>query len=86
MDADDLASPDLTDCLSQLAEGNLAARDRILELCSARLRLLPPCVAGTTPTMSFKMLRYDSTGLWQKCLSPRRGLSWLWRRRSSIGS
>lgn len=40
MDGDDLTSPALAACLQGLAEGDLAARDRIIELCASRLRTL----------------------------------------------
>lgn len=57
MDAEDLASPDLTDCLSRLAAGDLAARDRIIELCAARLRLLAHRMLRRFPVVR----RWDDT-------------------------
>ena len=49
MDSDDTISPALADCLAQLAAGNLAARDRIIELCSHRLRSLAHRMLGRYP-------------------------------------
>lgn len=55
--------PDLThatavaDCLARLAAGDLAARDRILELCSARLRVLASRMLDRFP----KVRRWDET-------------------------
>jgi RNA polymerase sigma-70 factor (ECF subfamily) len=40
MDSDDTLASDLADCLDRLAAGDAAARDRILELTQARLRVL----------------------------------------------
>jgi RNA polymerase sigma-70 factor (ECF subfamily) len=40
MDTDDTLASDLADCLDRLAAGDAAARDRILELTQARLRVL----------------------------------------------
>ena len=57
MDADDLASPDLAECLARLAEGDLSARDRILELCGARLRLLAHRMLRRFPAVR----RWDDT-------------------------
>ena len=57
MDADDLASPALADCLSRLAEGDLSARGRILELCAERLRLLAHRMLRRFPAVR----RWDDT-------------------------
>jgi RNA polymerase sigma-70 factor (ECF subfamily) len=57
MDADDLTSPALADCLSRLAEGDLSARGRILELCAERLRLLAHRMLRRFPAVR----RWDDT-------------------------
>ncbi|MDA1039074.1 MAG: sigma-70 family RNA polymerase sigma factor [Planctomycetota bacterium] len=57
MDDDDLSSPDLADCLSRLAAGDLTARDGILELCSGRLRVLAHRMLRRFPAVR----RWDDT-------------------------
>lgn len=55
--------PDLTnaaaidDCLARLAAGDLTARDRIIELCAARLRVLASRLLDRFP----KVRRWDDT-------------------------
>jgi RNA polymerase sigma-70 factor (ECF subfamily) len=49
MDADETISPALTAALQQLAQGDLSARDRIIELCSERLRDLAHRMLGRFP-------------------------------------
>ena len=49
MDADETISPALTASLQQLAQGDLSARDRIIELCSGRLRDLAHRMLGRFP-------------------------------------
>jgi hypothetical protein len=55
--------PDLTnaaavdDCLVRLAAGDLTARDRIIELCAARLRVLASRLLDRFP----KVRRWDDT-------------------------
>lgn len=49
MDTDDTISPALNACLEQLARGDLSARDRIIELCSDRLRRLAHRMLGRYP-------------------------------------
>lgn len=48
---------DLEDCLARLAAGDLSARDRILELCAARLRVLASRMLDRFP----KVRRWDDT-------------------------
>lgn len=47
----------LEDCLARLAAGDLSARDRILELCAARLRVLASRMLDRFP----KVRRWDDT-------------------------
>jgi len=54
-DGDD--SPELSVCLERLASGDLAARDRILELCSGRLRALASRMLARFPAVR----RWDDT-------------------------
>jgi RNA polymerase sigma-70 factor (ECF subfamily) len=49
MDTDDTISPALADCLTRLSQGDLAARDRIIEICSHRLRSLAHRMLGRYP-------------------------------------
>jgi RNA polymerase sigma-70 factor (ECF subfamily) len=57
------SEPDLThaatvdDCLARLAAGDLAARERILELCAARLRVLASRMLDRFP----RVRRWDDT-------------------------
>ena len=53
MDTDDA----LDACLARLAAGDVAARDRIIELCGERLRLLAHRMLRRYPTVR----RYDDT-------------------------
>ena len=49
--------PDFGDCLSRLAAGDLSARDRIIELCSDRLRTLAHRMLAKFPNVR----RWDDT-------------------------
>lgn len=49
MNADDTISADLAECLQRLERGELSARDRIIELCSSRLRALAHRMLGRFP-------------------------------------
>jgi len=49
MDASEHESRELSHCLEQLAAGDLKARDRIIELCSDRLRRLAHRMLGRYP-------------------------------------
>jgi len=49
MDSDDNLSPALTTCLQQLADGDLSARDRIIELVADRLHALAHRMLGRYP-------------------------------------
>lgn len=57
MDGEDLTSPTLAACLAELAAGDLSARDRIIELCAERLRLLAHRMLRRFPTVR----RWDDT-------------------------
>ncbi len=57
MDRDDTISPALAECLDRLASGDLAARDRIIELCSGRLRILAQRMLAGFPNVR----RWDDT-------------------------
>ncbi len=50
-------SPELADCLDRLAAGDLAARDRIIELCGHRLRVLARRMLAEFPSVR----RWDDT-------------------------
>jgi RNA polymerase sigma factor (sigma-70 family) len=49
MDTDDTFSAALAECLQRLGRGDLSARDRIIELCSDRLRDLAHRMLGRYP-------------------------------------
>ena len=49
MDIDDTISAPLADCLQRLERGDLSARDRIIEVCSDRLRALAHRMLGRYP-------------------------------------
>ena len=49
MDTDDTISPALAECLTRLSQGDLTARDRIIELCAHRLRSLAHRMLGRFP-------------------------------------
>lgn len=57
MDGFESQSPSLDECLAALAAGDLAARDRILELCAGRLRLLAQRMLRRFPAVR----RWDDT-------------------------
>lgn len=57
MDAEFPESPDVGACLERLAAGDLAARDRIIELCGARLRHLVHRLLARFPNVR----RWDDT-------------------------
>jgi len=57
LDVDDSLDPELTACLDRLAAGDLAARDRILELASGRLRILARRMLARFP----QVRRWDDT-------------------------
>jgi len=49
MDTDDTISAPLAECLQRLGRGDLSARDRIIEICSDRLRGLAHRMLGRYP-------------------------------------
>jgi len=49
MDTDDTISAALAECLQRLEQGDLSARDQILEVCSSRLRALAHRMLGRYP-------------------------------------
>lgn len=49
--SDTACSPDVMACLKRLAAGDLTARDRIIELCSSRLRVLARRVLADFPNV-----------------------------------
>jgi len=49
MDSDDIISPALKTCLQKLADGDLSARDRIIELVADRLHALAHRMLGRFP-------------------------------------
>jgi RNA polymerase sigma-70 factor (ECF subfamily) len=49
MDSDDTISPEFAACLKQLADGDLSARDRIIELVASRLHALAHRMLGRFP-------------------------------------
>ncbi len=49
MDTDDTFSAALAECLQRLERGDLSSRDRIIELCSDRLRDLAHRMLGRYP-------------------------------------
>ena len=49
MDSDDTISPEFATCLKQLADGDLSARDRIIELIADRLHALAHRMLGRFP-------------------------------------
>jgi RNA polymerase sigma-70 factor (ECF subfamily) len=49
MDSDDTISAALAECLQRLKTGDLSARDRIIEVCSDRLRVLAHRMLGRYP-------------------------------------
>jgi RNA polymerase sigma-70 factor (ECF subfamily) len=49
MDSDDILSPALQTCLQKLADGDLSARDRIIELVADRLHALAHRMLGRFP-------------------------------------
>lgn len=51
MDAAEHESPELAACLERLAAGDLSARNRIIELCSERLRRLAHRMLGRYPAV-----------------------------------
>jgi DNA-directed RNA polymerase specialized sigma subunit len=57
MDADSPLPADVADCLARLAAGDLTARDRILELCSDRVRHLAHRMLARFPNVR----RWDDT-------------------------
>jgi len=57
LDSDDSVAPEIAGCLERLAGGDLAARDRIIELSSARLRLLAHRMLARFPAVR----RWDDT-------------------------
>jgi len=57
MDSDDTLAPALTDCLARLAAGDASARDRIIEICSGRLRALAHRMLARFPNVR----RWDDT-------------------------
>jgi RNA polymerase sigma-70 factor (ECF subfamily) len=56
-DPDSTISPALAECLDRLAAGDLSARDRIIELCSGRLRTLASRMLSRFPNVR----RWDDT-------------------------
>jgi len=56
-DSDTAYSPELMVCLERLAAGDLAARDRIIELCGSRLRVLARRMLAEFPNVR----RWDDT-------------------------
>ncbi|MBM4022386.1 MAG: sigma-70 family RNA polymerase sigma factor [Planctomycetes bacterium] len=57
LDSDDSVAPEILSCLERLALGDLAARDRIIELSSRRLRLLAHRMLARFPVVR----RWDDT-------------------------
>ena len=57
LNSDDPADPEIAACLRRLAAGDLVARDRIIEICSERLRLLARRMLARFP----KVRRWDDT-------------------------
>jgi RNA polymerase sigma-70 factor (ECF subfamily) len=55
--SDDTTAPEIAACLERLGAGELAARDRIIEICSGRLRLLARRMLARFPTVR----RWDDT-------------------------
>lgn len=55
--SDDTTAPEIAACLGRLAAGDLAARDRIIEICSGRLRLLARRMLARFPSVR----RWDDT-------------------------
>ena len=49
MDSEDTISAPLAECLQRLEQGDLSARDRIIELCSSRLHALAHRMLGRYP-------------------------------------
>ena len=56
-DSDDTSAPEVAACLEQLAAGDLTALDRIIEICSGRLRLLAHRMLARFPNVR----RWDDT-------------------------
>ncbi len=54
---DTVGAPELANCLDRLAAGDLAARDRIIELCGHRLRVLVQRMLAQFPSVR----RWDDT-------------------------
>lgn len=57
LEPDDTSAPEIAACLQRLAAGDLVARDRIIEICSGRLRLLARRMLARFP----KVRRWDDT-------------------------
>ena len=57
LEPDDTLAPEIAACLDRLAAGDLGARDRIIEICSERLRLLARRMLARFP----KVRRWDDT-------------------------
>ncbi len=57
MFTEDTQPPEFGDCISRLAAGDLSARDRIIELCSDRLRMLAHRMLAKFPSVR----RWDDT-------------------------
>jgi RNA polymerase sigma-70 factor (ECF subfamily) len=57
MDSDSRLPPDVGDCLARLAAGDLSARDRIIDLCSDRIRHLAHRMLARFPNVR----RWDDT-------------------------
>ena len=57
MDSDDAIAADVAACLDQIAAGDLSARDRVIELCSGRLRTLAHRMLARFPNVR----RWDDT-------------------------
>lgn len=57
MEPDDTSAPEISACLQRLAAGELLARDRIIEICSGRLRLLARRMLAKFPSVR----RWDDT-------------------------
>jgi RNA polymerase sigma factor (sigma-70 family) len=55
--SDDTTAPEIAACLERLGTGDLAARDRIIEICSGRLRLLARRMLARFPAVR----RWDDT-------------------------
>jgi RNA polymerase sigma factor (sigma-70 family) len=55
--SDDTTAPEIAACLERLRAGDLAARDRIIEICSGRLRLLARRMLARFPAVR----RWDDT-------------------------